>query len=139
MTPKSRPPTERDHEFAIRYDRLLRPLFTALGTGPGLSRAVVGADELHVGMGWAFRGRVPLSAVVSARTERIPLLMGVGVHGWGGRWAVNGSRSGAVRVDVDPPSRARVCGLPVQLRTLWLSLVDPDAFVAAVRPPRTAG
>jgi hypothetical protein len=67
------------------------------------------------------------------------LILGLGVHGWAGWWAVNGARAGAVRIDIDPPSRARVCGFPVRLRTLWLSLVDPDGFLAALgRPSGTA-
>ena len=120
--------------FAIRYDPVLRPLFAALGMGPSASRIFVTADELHVEMGWAFRGHVPLSCVVSARTEQIPLVLGIGVHGWGGRWAVNGSRAGGVRLDIDPPAPARVCGVPVRLRTLWVSLAEPDDFIGAVHP-----
>jgi hypothetical protein len=45
---------------------------------------------------------------------------------------VNGSRAGSVRLDVEPPARAHVCGVPVRLRTLWLSLTDPDSFLAAL-------
>lgn len=123
--------TPRDR-FDIRYDPVLRPLFIAFGMGPRTSHVTVTADEFHVVMGWAFRGRIARSAVVDARPARTPLILGVGVHGWAGRWAVNGSRAGAVRLEVNPPAHAHVCGVPVRLRTLWLSLADPDGFLAAL-------
>lgn len=121
--------------FDIRFDPVLRPLFIASGMGPGSSHVTVTADELHAVMGWGFRGRIARSAVVDARPARTPLILGIGVHGWAGRWAVNGSRAGTVRLDVDPPARAHVCGVPVHLRTLWLSLADPDGFLAALAAP----
>jgi len=37
-----------------------------------------------------------------------------------------------VRVDFDPGRRAWVCRVPVHLRTLWLGLEDPDAFLAGL-------
>jgi hypothetical protein len=118
--------------FDIRYNPVLRPIFTAFGMGPGTSHVIVTTDELHTVMGWAFRGRIARSAIVDARPARIPLVLGIGVHGWAGRWAVNGSRTGAVRLEIDPPARARVCGLSIRLRTLWLSLADPDGFLTAL-------
>lgn len=128
------PATAPADRFDIRYDPVLRPLLIACGVGPGTSHVTVTADELHAVMGWAFRGRIARSAVVDARPARPPLILGIGVHGWSGRWAVNGSRAGTVRLDVDPPARAHVCGVPVRLRTLWLSLTDPDGFLAALAP-----
>lgn len=129
------PVTAPRDRFDIRYDPLLRPLFIAFGMGPGTSHVTVTADELRVVMGWAFRGRIARSAVVDAHPARPPLILGIGVHGWAGRWAVNGSRSGAVRLEVAPPARAHVCGVPLRLRTLWLSLADPDGFLAALAAP----
>jgi hypothetical protein len=126
--------TPRDR-VDIRYNPILRPIFIALGMGPGSSNVTVTTDELRAVMGWAFRGRIARRAIVSARPARIPLILGIGVHGWAGRWAVNGSRGGAVRLEINPPARARVCGLPVRLRTLWLSLADPDGFLAAMGNP----
>ena len=55
------------------------------------------------------------------------------MHGWNGRWLVNGSSHGIVRIDLDPAQRAWVVGLPVSLRTLRVSVEDPDALIAALR------
>jgi hypothetical protein len=57
---------------------------------------------------------------------------GIGVHGWGGWWLVNGSVAGIVRIEIDPPARARVLGVPVRLRILEVSMQDPEALVAAL-------
>jgi hypothetical protein len=57
------------------------------------------------------------------------------VHGWRGRWLVNGAASGLVMVRFDPRQRARVMGYPVQLEALCLSLEEPDQFVATIAPP----
>lgn len=119
--------------FNVRYHPVLRLLFTALGMGPALSGLRVSADGIEVAMGWAFRAHLATGDVRVAARGRIPAILGAGVHGWAGRWAVNGSLAGGVRIDVDPPGRARVCGVPVRVRTLWVSLDDPDGFLAAVQ------
>lgn len=35
---------------------------------------------------------------------------GIGVHGWRGRWLVNGAVSGIATLEIDPPARASVLG-----------------------------
>jgi hypothetical protein len=104
--------------FDIRYDAVLRPLFGLVGAGRAVSGVTVGRTEIRVAMGWAFRARIPVDHVAGCVRAGIPRVLGIGVHGWAGRWAVNGSRDGAVRLDIDPPCRARVCGIPVRLRAL---------------------
>ena len=123
-------------EFGIRYHPILRPLFAALGTGPAFSGVRVSAAGIDVAMGWAFRAHVAPGDVRDAARDRIPPILGAGVHGWAGRWAVNGTRAGGVRLDVEPPGRARVCGVPVRLRTLWVSVDDPAGLLAAVHAAR---
>ena len=115
--------------FTIRYAPALRPLLNGLGMGGGKAELV--DDELRVTMGWAFRARLPRADLRSARATR-PVLFGWGVHGWGSRWAVIGSAKDVVRVDLSRAARAVVCGVPVQVTTLWISLEDPDGFLAAL-------
>ena len=121
-------------EYRLRYAAPLRPLLSALGMGPGFSGVKADDEQLRVRMGWAFSAHIPFSAIRHAEPSAHPIWGGWGVHGWNGRWLVNGSSHGIVRLDFYPDQRALVCGVPVHLRTLWLGLEDPDAFLA--RLPR---
>ena len=53
------------------------------------------------------------------------------MHGWRGRWLVNGAHRPIARITLALPGRARVLGFPVQLRELLVSVDD----VAELRPP----
>ena len=90
-------------------------------------------STLHVSMGWGFSADIPLSSVTAAgpKDDRVNAW---GVHGWRGRWLVNGSSKGMVELTIDPAVKARVISVPVTLSTLWVSVTDPDALVAACRP-----
>ena len=102
-----------------------------LGMGPGSSRVLVTDDELRVEMGWAFRATVPLAAIRSV-TIRERGVWSRGVHGWRGRWLVNGAGDGLVVVGIDPPARARLGPIGIRLSELIVSVDDPAALVAAL-------
>jgi hypothetical protein len=116
--------------FSILYGSW-KPLLVAGGLGPRFSGVEIGDGELRVRMGWAFRSRIPLPSVTGARTMT-GMVGGVGVHGWRGRWLVNGSMKGIVGIDIEPEARAVAIGIPVRLHYLSLSLEDPDGFLAAL-------
>ena len=118
--------------FAIDYSRWNKRLFGLLGLGPRFSEVVVDDTDLRVRMGWAFHADVPRADIrrVVAATERP--FFAWGVHGWRGRWLVNGSSDGIVRVEIDPPARAWTLGIPVRLRIVYISLADPDGFITAL-------
>ncbi len=120
-----------DQTFPIRYGSL-RLLMTALGLGPGLSRVALKTDTLSVHMGWAFRAEIPLTSITEARSDD-RRVGGIGVHGWRGRWLVNGATTGLVAITVDPPSRAWAVGIPVRLRSVRVSVEDPDALLTAIK------
>lgn len=103
----------------------------ALGLTRSSSYVEVGPGEVVVRMGWAFHAVVPRTSIRAAAHDH-DAVWGWGVHGWGGRWLVNGSSSGLVRIDIDPPARARTAGVPVSLHTLRVSVEDPDGLIAAV-------
>ena len=79
-------------------------------------------------MGWAFRVTIPRSAVrkILADSEAVAAW---GVHGWHGRWLVNGSSSGLVRFEIEPAARAWILGIPVRLKTLRLSVTAPTGLI----------
>lgn len=124
----------RPQRFGFRFG-VWRWVLILLGLGPRASWIELGAASLDVRMGWAFRAGIPRVAITAVRRDG-DKWWGVGVHGGRGRWLVNGSVRSIVAVDVDPPVRARVVGVPVTLRTLYLSVDDPDAFVAAAAAGR---
>ena len=116
--------------FPIRFTGLSRAMI-ALGLSPSRSWVEVGDDVLRVRMSWAFSLDAPLVNVRDARpdTGRVG---GWGVHGWRGRWLVNGSSSGLVRIDLSPPVRGRMGPIPIGIRQLRVSVEDPDGLVAAL-------
>jgi hypothetical protein len=118
-------------KFGIYYGAW-RPLLVGLGMGPRFSGVELDDDELHVKMGWAFRARVQRATITGAQTVT-GRVGGVGVHGWRGRWLVNGSMERIVGLDIEPSGRAIATGFPVHLHYLALSLEDPEAFLAALK------
>jgi hypothetical protein len=121
--------------FPIRFGRFNAALMTLFGMAPNRSFIEVTDDEVLVRMGWAFSATLPRSSIADIR-RRGYVWWAFGVHslGWTtSRWVVNGSGHGMVEVVLDPPARGRTLGKSIQLREIWLSLDDPDEFVAAVR------
>ena len=121
-------------EVPIRYG-VFRPLLSVLGGGPGFSGVSLDGDRLRARMGWMFRADVPMASITGAERHR-GLVGGIGVHGWRGTWLVNGSAKGVVSVHIDPPAQARVLGVPVKLRTLQVSVEEPEEFLAALSGSR---
>lgn len=113
--------------FPILYTGANRAM-TVLGLRRENSFVDVSASEVSVRMGWAFRATVPRSSIATAAldTDRVS---GWGAHGWGGRWLVNGSSSNIVRIEIEPEARGRTAGFSVRLRTLRVSVEDPDGLV----------
>lgn len=110
----------------------LHPLLRVTGIPPSRAWVEVDDETLRVRMGWAFRADVPRASITAARPLAGRRPLSIGVHGWRGRWLVNGSRSGLVVVDIEPAERARVCGVPVSLTRLTVSVENPDGLVAAL-------
>jgi hypothetical protein len=117
--------------FEIRYEPWHGRLLGVLGMGPRFSCVEVADDTITVQMGWAFRSTIPRPVIRSVELddERV---WGWGVPGWKGRWLVNGSSQGLVRLRLDPAVRSRVCGVPVGLNELRVGVTDRDALVTAL-------
>ena len=120
--------------FPISFDRWYAVLSSLLGLSPASAYVDLDSTRVEVRMGWAFRARFPRSAVSSISALDIrPLSRGV--HGFGGRWLVNGSGRGVLSIRVNPAQRAYVMGVPVRLRELLVSVSEPTALAAALRNP----
>lgn len=108
-----------------------KPVLMVTGMLPRWCWVEVDETTMTARMSWAFRTTVPRSSVRSARRREGWRPFGFGVHGWGGRWLANGSWDGLVSIEIDPPARARVLGVPIRLEELHVSVEDPDALVEA--------
>ena len=118
--------------FPIRFDAWYRLLSSALFILPSDSYVELDGDEVAVRMAWAFRARFPRSAVESTTLlDAKPISRGV--HGFGGRWLVNGSGSGVLTINLNPPQRGYTLGFPVRLRQLMVSVDEPGVLAAELR------
>jgi hypothetical protein len=114
----------------LRFDRWYLPLSVPVGLGPRNSALEVEAGNLHVKMGWAFLADIPLASIKSAKPTNARVY-GAGVHYGSGRWLVNGSTKGLVKLTIEPAARAKVWMRSVTVSELWISVTDPSALIAA--------
>ncbi len=121
--------------YSLSFNRFMWALMSLLLAGPRHCSVRVGTQALTVRMGvggWAFKAEVPRDSIVDAASVSGPVLAW-GAHGWRGRWLVNGSSQGLVRLRIEPRSRGRAVGFPLRIRELTLSLDDPAGFIAALQ------
>jgi hypothetical protein len=122
--------------FPIRFTGANRAM-VLLGIVPEQCRVEVDDGEVRVRMGWTFRLDAPRARVRSVTLDR-DRVWGWGAHGWRGRWLVNGSSHGLVRIEFDPPARARTAGVAVRVERLRVSVEDPDGLVRTLQAPLPA-
>lgn len=121
--------------YPIRFNKLSRFPFRGVLIRPSRCFVELEADSVRAQMDWTFRASFPRSSIARAAVGVEGIIFGLGVHGFAGRWLVNGSLDGLVTLHLRPDQRARVLGVPVKLRELQLSLDEPEAFLAAVQTP----
>ena len=117
--------------FPILFDDWYRVVSAAVFLRPSSAYVIVNGDDVEVRMGWAFRSRFPRAAVASA-TETHRKVFSRGVHGFAGRWLVNGSGHGLLTLEMASRQRAYVMGFPVRLRMLIVSVAEPAVLAAAL-------
>ena len=110
----------------------IRALLGVLAIPESSRYAALDDAELRVRLGWSFRLAAPRETVVAVIRDH-DRINGIGAHGWRGTWLVNTSSQGLVRIVLDPPARASVCGVQVTVTVLRLSLAEPDAFLSVLR------
>ena len=118
--------------FPIRFDGWYAVLSRSLLLAPERSWLEVGRDEVEARMAWGFRARFPRSSVVGVESLADARPLSRGVHGWRGRWLVNGSADGLVSIHLEPRARGYVMGFPVRLKELLVSVEEPERLLAAL-------
>jgi hypothetical protein len=106
----------------IRYSKVWSWLLTLCGLPRGFSYIEIDGDTIKVRMSYAFRLRFTRGDISAVTTHRP--VVSIGVHGFRGRWLVNGANRPSAAVAVALPVRARVLGFPVRLRELLVSVGD---------------
>ena len=111
----------------IKYSSTWTWLLTLCAAPPRSAFIEVDGATIRVRMGVAFRTRFSRGDISSVEA-RGPVVS-VGVHGWRGRWLVNGANRPIARIVLALPTHAFVLGFRVQLSELLVSVDD----VAALR------
>jgi len=115
----------------ITFDPWYRGLSTILGLPPSTAYVEIEGEDVEVRMGVAFRARFKRSDVASAApVDMRPISRGV--HGFFGKWLVNGAGRNILRIELRPEQRAHVMRIPVRLRELLVSVGDPSALAKAL-------
>jgi hypothetical protein len=114
----------------LRYERWFLPLSVPLGLGPKKSEVRIADGTLHVKMGWGFDAHIPIASITRAEATEERAFT-AGVHYSSGRWLVNGSSKGLVTLTIEPPVKAKAAFRTVMLRSLVVSVTDPEALIAA--------
>jgi len=110
----------------IRYGTPWRWLLPILLLPARFAYLRIDGDVVKLRMGWAFRAkfsRVDVSDVVKHRP-----VVSIGVHGWKGRWFVNGAHRPIAVIRLSQPARGRVLGFPVTVCEIFVSVDDRDAL-----------
>lgn len=119
----------------IKTTMWMRPLLLLTAATSSNSYVEVTGDLVRVRMGFGFGTSFPKDVVRQAARWEGRAPFSIGVHGWRGRWLVNGARRPLVVIDLDPVQRARVLGVPVKLSQLIVSVDDPDTLVDEFTTP----
>lgn len=120
---------------ARRFEIVHRGPYRWLATVLGARSAAIEVDDARIVVTYGpwFRADVARDAIASVdRDERRTITRGV--HGWRGRWLVNGAGVGLVRIRFEPEQRARTIGFPVRLVELVVNVADPADLLEAARP-----
>ena len=108
--------------FPIKYQKPWSWLLISVLVPPRLGYLEIDGNTIRVRMSYAFRARFTRADISEVRANRT--VLSIGVHGWRGRWLVNGAHRPIARITFALPMRARVLGFAVQLRELLVSVDD---------------
>jgi hypothetical protein len=94
----------------------------------------VDRERVKVWMGWAFSVTIARDRIQRVIRSR-DVWWAIGLHfTFGHRWIVNGAPGNIVTMVLDPPCRGRVWAIPIKIRQLSVSVLQPDALVQALSP-----
>src|SRR3954466_11557920 len=95
--------------FPIKYSKLWSWLLRSILVPRRLAYIEINGNDVRVRMSYAFRARFGRGDVSAVDTHRP--VVSIGVHGWRGRWLVNGAHRPIARITFAIPVQARVLGI----------------------------
>jgi hypothetical protein len=120
--------------FPILFDKWYGILSSALFLSPSLSYVEIDNKQVRVRMSWAFHSDFPRTVIASVSLmETNGIILSRGVHGFAGRWLVNGSGQGIVTIELMPKQSGHVIGFPIRLRQLLVSVEEPMELIEALK------
>ncbi|MGO9877233.1 MAG: hypothetical protein ACLPVY_25930 [Acidimicrobiia bacterium] len=116
--------------FSIRYSKPWRWLLPIFLLPARLAYISIDDDVVKIRMSWAFRAKFAKSTV--AEVSDFHPVVSIGVHGFRGRWLVNGAHRPIARIRLSEPIRGRIIGLPLAVREILVSVEDRDTLRSAL-------
>jgi hypothetical protein len=130
------PDKAKRHRFPILITSSARLLLLPLGVRPGRAFAEIRGEELRVVFGPLFDEKFPLADIEDAAASHWPLWAGIGPRAnLRGNVGLVGAFSNIVELRLREPLHVRMFVMPLTCRKLFLSLVDPEAFLEALGKP----
>jgi len=118
---------------SIHRSNWVKPLLWLFGGTDALSYVEIEDNTLHVRFGFLFNEQLPVDKIVSVERQKWPIIGGLG-------WRTNlideialvGSYSNVVRLRFSPRIPLRLLRR-MNVESLYISVEDPDAFIAEIR------
>jgi hypothetical protein len=106
-----------------------RPLLALFGATRDRAHIDVGSERIEVCFGW-FQADLPRGDLLSASRSRWPWYGGIGWRIGARTLALIGALRGVVELRLRAPHRTRIALIPLRYDRLFISLEDPEAFLA---------
>jgi hypothetical protein len=127
---------KKTQRFGILISPAWRPMLRVLGVKPENAYAELTGDEIHVRFG-RLSHTFPLDAIETASIDDWPLWAGIGPRYVPGTVGFVGTFINTVLVKFSEPQTVRAV-LPMHCNRLYLSLEEPEKFIAAATKPVAA-
>jgi len=127
------PEKHKRQRFPMLIGTLGRVLLIPFGVTRQRAFVEIREDELHVRFGPVFDHRFPLSEIEEAVPAVWPFWAGIGPRAnFGGAVGMVGAYANTVMMRFKTPQEVRLFVIPVSCQRLYVSLEDPEAFMAAL-------
>lgn len=119
--------------FPMRLSSLGKPILALFGGIQSQSYVDVIAGSIRFKFGF-YDLSLSTSEISGVESTTIPLIAGLGWKlGFGGSVGLIGSQKGVVKVSLREPKHIRMLLIPFTARSIYVSLQDPEGFIAELQ------